>query len=111
MFSSLHRTHSKVLRKSIEDEISSGYLQRKGNPFHYNYLIIDGVKFFQILDLYSSNELLLKDVTDFEEFKESCNYGGTGTNKRKHSHLVPGKQILLKTVNQKKIVERFSKIA
>ena len=69
------------------------------------------MKFFQILDLYSSNEILLKDVTDFEELKESCNYGGKGTNKRKHSHLVPGKQILMKNFNQKKISERFNKIA
>ena len=113
VFTCLHRTYSKVLRKSIEDEISSGYLQRKGKPFHYNYLIIDGDKLFKILDRYSSNELLLKDITnnDFEEFKGSCDYGGKGTNNRKHSHLVPGKQILLETFNQKKMAARFVKIA
>ena len=102
-----------MLRKSIEDELSCGYLKRKGNPFHYNYLIIDGTKLYRILDRYTNNDLLQKDISnnDFEEFKGSCDYGGKGTNNRKHLHLVPGKQILLQTFNKKKIPARFIKIA
>ena len=79
---------------------------------NYNYLIMDGTKLFRILNNYNHHDLISKTITneDFEHFKRSCIYAGKGTNDRKMSHLIFGKQILLKELVLRKINAKFSKI-
>ena len=112
IFVNVQKYYNAELRISILDEIYSGRLTKKGSPMNYNYLIMDGTKLFEILNNYKHHDLISKEISneDFEAFKKTCIYAGKGTNDRKMSHLIFGKQILLKQLNLNKVTAKFSKI-
>ena len=112
IFVNIQKLYNYKLRSSIDRDIVSGLLPRMGNPLHYNYLIMDGTELNRILAKYNRQSLLPAaiDNQDFEDFRQLCDYAGKGTNARKLSHLVFGKQILLKKLALKKISSKFSRI-
>jgi hypothetical protein len=113
IFENVQKNYSRKLRSSIQCEINSGSLMTKGNPINYNYLILDGTLFHQLLDNYEEDSLLTPNIKnkDFDEFKNQIIYAGKGKNDRKFTHLVTGKKINLKQLVLSKISAKFSKIA
>ena len=73
-------------------------------------MLIDGDKFFTILDKYKHVEHNISDV-DFQQLKSSSFYGGKGKNYRKLMHLKVGKRLFKKKLKFKKISAKFSKIS
>ena len=112
IFVNVHKTFNSDLRESIKTLIEHKKLERTKNPQCYNYLIMDGAKLYKILERYNSLSLIPATISnkDFEEFKRAILYAGKGTNDRKFSHLIGGKQLLLKQLDFNKICAKFSKI-
>ena len=92
------------------DSIKSGILEHVVGKDFYNYVLIDGDKFFTILEKYQHVDQNISD-SDFQELKGSSFYGGKGKNYRKLMHLKIGKRLFKKKLNFKKISAKFSKIS
>ena len=88
------------------DSIKSGILEHVVGKDFYNYVLIDGDKFFTILEKYQHVDQNISD-SDFQELKGSSFYGGKGKNYRKLMHLKIGKRLFKKKLKFKKISARF----
>ena len=75
----------------------------------YNYLLIDGDKFFKIMEKYQGSNQEISNA-DFEKLKKCIFYAGKGQTIRKFNHLVAGKKLLKNKLKFSKICAKFSKI-
>ena len=112
MFVNVQNIYTRGLRASIDREIRAGFLQVAGNPVFYNYLILDGLKLYNILKCYNNSVLAPTRIEneDVDLFRGSCLYAGKGKNFRKFQHAIEGKKIQEGKLILEKISDKFCKI-
>ena len=108
LFFNAFKHYADSLRVSIDVAIRNGSLPDYGNPIFYTYLIMDGTKLQEILNVYSISSITNQKV---DEFCENVLYGGKGKLLRKFEHAIAGKPIISKQLPFKKISAKLSKIS
>ena len=108
-FGNIKIFYNNILEESVSDQVHAGILEQIVGKDFYNYLLIDGEKFFAIMERYGPD---CQEITnqDFKELKGCCFYSGKGKNFRKLMHVKRGKRLFEKKMKFKKISAKFSKI-
>ena len=99
-----------ILNDSVNDLIKEGTIESIVGKDFYNYVLIDGGKFFKILQKYNFNILEISKE-DFKLLKKCCFYVGKGRNGRKYNHLSNCKELFKNKMQFRRICAKFSKIA
>ena len=99
-----------ILEQSVTDHVRAGLLEPIIGKDFYNYILVDGEKFFAILDKYGPEDQSISN-DDFKSLKGYSFYAGKGKNYRKLMHLKIGKRLYEKKLKFKKISAKFSKIS
>ena len=109
-FGHIQNFYHDILNDSVNDQIKEGTIDEVLGKDFYNYVLINGEKFFKILQKYNFNitEISKEDLI---LLNKCCFYVGKGRNGRKFNHLSNCKELFKNKMKFRRICAKFSKIA